>query len=228
MKKELTVKDLPNYGYGGYDYCDEWQSNGNLYTQVSRGDKSLHNFYADITKRKSMREVTIWLCLSASNSKDILIEKGIPFKTLKEARLFIVNTINQGNRGGLKYSFDELIKNHLEAKSKPVFTKNNDVLELIGTCYGDMGSEYSSSKNERWKEQYLYYHNDLPEYKHLKTYYSLGLDWKNQPSIMTLKPFSGGYSGGGVPDDTERNQIQSEMMELIGDNQKYKWLINHA
>lgn len=218
MEKKITIKDLPNYGYGGTDICGEWQSNGSYYTQLSRGCFGLkHNYQADFRRHfKGGWHVTVWICLSACNSTEIKIAEN-KFKTLKECRLFAIDEIHSTEEKDLL----EPLKSFLSIKARPVFTISNEDVKLEGTTYVGLCSDYSSYNNSHWREIHLYYNDDLPKYNAYKEYYDLGTNWRGDTvSIGHLKPFSCGYSDGSLSPE-QVDKYFPVMMNLIKEVEMY-------
>lgn len=219
MKKRINARDLPNYGYGGYDITDEWQCSGDYYTMISKGFKdACHNYYADFRKQHLGKKYkcTVFICLSASNSKEQKIAND-EFDTLKECRSFFIETI---------YAYQssdrfqrEIVDTYLSVKASPVFTMEDGNIQIIGTTFFGVNHEYNDWSNNR-TETYSYYNNDFPKFGGTRNYYCLCRDYRGEFRITHLYSF-GGYSYSWLKPE-ESKEVFERLGPIIKDDHRFK------
>lgn len=202
------------YGTGGIDIEGEWQWSGSYYQELSRGIHDVqHHYYISFSRngyigRTKGWYVSIYVCLSACNSKDyrILYEKTKTLKTAKELAVERINEFENSNE------FQEkIIEEYLPKHSKPVFADKNGEPVFIGTTYNSDFQDMQvvwEGREDRW----LYYHDNIPNYKDYNRFYSVRKSWNKEGglSVSRSEKSWGGYSGGSV---TEPN-LQDRIIEM--------------
>lgn len=208
----ITLKHFKSmYGTGGIDIDGEWQWSGSHYQELTRGVHDVqHHYYISFSRngyigRTKGWYVSIYVCLSACNSNDyrILYEKT---KTLKAAKELAVKRINEFETNN---EFQEkIIEEYLPKNAKPVFADNNGELVFIGTTYD---SEYQDMQKvwEGREDRWLYYHDNIPNYKDYRMFYSVRKSWNKKDELFVSRSEKswGGYSGGSVTEIELRNRI---------------------
>lgn len=216
-KYDLTVNALKIMYCEGYtDINGEWNSiPGRYYDYIPRNIyKVNHNYEVDITKLKSKWILRIYMCLTASNSKEIaLFNKS--YRTLKLAKSEAIKFLNE-------YDASEKAKEDVENwkanHAFPVFIINNGEPELIGTTYNYIGND--SRKKD---DTFTYYNDDMPNYWYYRTdkFYQLN-KFYDRISISCCEINPWGYCGSGIKDE----DLLNKMLEIIKPIPKYKHIFD--
>lgn len=158
-QKKLSLKDIQLHcvGYRGYD--DEWYPD-NRYEQKFKLGK--HHYRLLIIKLKEKKwTMSIYLCLTAVNSDNILVAKhnARTMKALKQLAVDEINAYQDSDK------CDEDIEDWKKANGKPVFDKD---FKYLGVTY----TSPSAEADERFVREYGYYNDRKPEVGY-GTYYML-------------------------------------------------------
>lgn len=217
-KYDLTVNALKIMYCEGYtDINGEWiPMIGNYYLYIPRHIYNInHNYEVDINKFKSKWILRIYMCLTASNSKEIaLFNKS--YRTLKLAKSEAIKFLNE-------YDASEKAKEDVEKwktnHATPVFIIHDGQPELIGTTYNYIGND-----SMRHNDNFTYYNDDMPDYHYKyhtdKFYQLIKLYDRISISCCEINPY--GYCGSGVKDE----DLLNRMLEIIKPIPKYQHIFD--
>lgn len=170
------------------DINGEWIWSGNYEMTLSRKwTPSQYSFYATLFRKRSKNGnttgwyVNLYLSIFYSNGRDIRILKNKCFRTLKAARLGIlekIKEIHNDNEGTTK-----LINEWKENRAKPVFglDRATGELVLIGSTY------FSASQEMRREKEDLWFNDDLPNYDEHQVLYELEIYGFDKPMFYLSK-----------------------------------------
>jgi hypothetical protein len=189
------------YGTTAMDYCDEYYWTGNYECFLSRPNTN-HNYFIYIhrIRNKNFKTVEwsaiIYQTLSCSNSRDIEIGR-YSYRTLKGTIEKIVDFINEYDK---KLKPEKMI-DWMEEVKKPAFIIEDKKISIIGTVYTSAGLEMNNSlSSDEIKKKWLYYHDDLPNYRKYNDFFVISNDWNRKYYIEHIVHFGSGYGSGGVTD----------------------------
>lgn len=209
---EMALKSM--YGEGYTDISGEWNSiPGKYYAYLQRSFYAInHNYEVRICRiKKEKWQLRIYLCLTASNSKEIqLLDKTLP--TLKEAKTAAIPFV-------LEYDASEKATEDIEQwKSRhasPVFiVKTDGEPLLIGTTYNYIGND-----SLKTNDAFTYYNEDIPDYHRQlsRPFYQICKSFdKLYLYSCNITPY--GYHGSGEQDEV----LLEKMLEVIRPIPKYK------
>lgn len=214
-KYPLDANALRSMYCEGYtDINGEWNSiSGNYYAYLQRSLYHInHNYEVRIRKiKKGKWDLRVYLCLTATNSKDVqLLKKTL--HTLKESKVEAIAFIQEYD-GSEKATED--IENWKSEHASPVFiVKTDGEPLLLGTTYNYIGND-----SQKTNANFTYYNDDMPNY-HLqlsrpfyqicKTYDHLYL------SCCEISTY--GYCSSGIKDEA----LLKKMLEIIKPMPKYQ------
>ena len=212
-KYDLTVNTLNSMFCEGYtDISGEWNPTpGRYYDYISRNIYNInHNYEINIHKFKSKWFLRIYMCLTASNSKNIELFKE-SYRTLKKAKSEAIRFLKE-------YDSSEKAKEDIEnwkaTHASPVFIVKDGEPELIGTTYRSLGND-----SMKTNDHYTYYNDDMPDYRHYRSnkFYQLNKFYDRLSiSYYELHPY--GYYSSGMKDEV----LLNKMLEVIKPIPKYQ------
>lgn len=211
---DLTTKTLNSMFCEGYtDINGEWNPTpGRYYDYIQRNIYNVnHNYEINIHKFKSKWLLRIYMCLTATNSKNIMLFNE-SYRTLKEAKSEAIRFIKEYDSSEkAKADIEEWKANH----ALPVFIINNGEPELIGTTY-----DYIGNDSRRKDDTFTYYNDDIPDYWHYPTdkFYQLS-KFYDRISISCCEINPWGYCGSGIKDEV----LLNKMLDIIRPIPKYKY-----